>query len=132
MTRKLVSKDANFFPLVLAIVVAIGYTAPANAVLGGDAGSVETDRLQMKAILSPRQTPSPNGTYSVNEAILPTGTRIQQYVSKAGKVFAVTWNGPFMPDLRQLMGSYFDTMIADQTGRVTPVNVPTVSMNKTW
>ena len=29
-------------------------------------------------------------------------------LSHAGKVFAVTWQGPRPPDLRQLFGSYFE------------------------
>jgi hypothetical protein len=35
------------------------------------------------------------------------GSTIRQYVSPAGTVFAVTWQG-FAPDLRQLLGSHFD------------------------
>ncbi|MGA9447392.1 MAG: DUF2844 domain-containing protein, partial [Candidatus Sulfotelmatobacter sp.] len=31
-----------------------------------------------------------------------------EYVSSAGKVFAVAWQGPWPPDMRQLLGSYFE------------------------
>jgi len=31
---------------------------------------------------------------------------IHEYVSAQGKVFAVTWRGPGLPDLGQLLGSY--------------------------
>jgi hypothetical protein len=98
----------------LLMLAAICYAAPARAVLGGDAASVETDRLHMKVAQAAIQSPSASGSYTVHETILPTGTRVRQYVSKAGTVFAVTWSGPFMPDLRQMMGTYFDTMIARQ------------------
>ncbi|OIR16256.1 hypothetical protein GALL_29760 [mine drainage metagenome] len=98
----------------LLMLAAICYAAPARAVLGGDAASVETDRLHMKVAQAASQLPSASGSYTVHETILPTGTRVRQYVSKAGTVFAVTWSGPFMPDLRQLMGTHFDTMIARQ------------------
>jgi hypothetical protein len=104
----------NYSPLWLLMLAAICYAAPARAVLGGDAASVETDRLQMKVAQAASQMPAAGGSYTVHETILPTGTRVRQYVSSAGTVFAVTWSGPFMPDLHQLMGTHFDTMIARQ------------------
>jgi hypothetical protein len=38
----------------------------------------------------------------------PLGTVVREYVSPDGKVFGIAWNGPTMPDLRQLMGEHFD------------------------
>jgi hypothetical protein len=38
-------------------------------------------------------------------------------VSNAGVVFAVTWSGPFIPDLRQLLGTHFDIMVARQSAQ---------------
>ena len=97
---------------------ALGYVAAAHASLGGDLASVEADRVQMKVARTARLSPSANGNYTVHETILPTATLVRQYVSNAGKVFAITWSGPYMPDLRQLMGTHFDTMIARQAGKV--------------
>jgi hypothetical protein len=34
----------------------------------------------------------------------PEGTSVRRYVSPAGKVVAVAWKGPVMPDLRQVLG----------------------------
>jgi hypothetical protein len=92
----------------------IGYGTAAHASLGGDSASVEADRLHMKVKHAARLIPSSIDSYTVHEITLPTGTLVRQYVSSAGVVFAVTWSGPFMPDLRQLMGPHFDTMIARQ------------------
>lgn len=50
------------------------------------------------------------GTYTVNTATLPNGTTVREYVSPAGTVFAVSWRGPFLPDLRALLGQHFETM----------------------
>jgi len=44
--------------------------------------------------------------YDIHEIQTPTGTVIHEYVSAQGKVFAVSWNGPGLPDLQQLLGSY--------------------------
>ncbi len=111
-SRNLTAVNCSLSGLLMLAV--IFYAAPAHAVLGGDAASVETDRLQMKVAQAASQMPAASGSYTVHETILPTGTRVRQYVSKAGTVFAVTWSGPFMPDLHQLMGTHFDTMIARQ------------------
>ncbi|MEJ2009185.1 MAG: DUF2844 domain-containing protein, partial [Acidobacteriota bacterium] len=35
------------------------------------------------------------------------GRVVREYVSPAGLVFGVAWQGPTMPDLRQLLGSHF-------------------------
>ena len=38
----------------------------------------------------------------------PSGTTVREYVSSNGTVFAVAWQGPWLPDLRQMLGPYFD------------------------
>ncbi len=103
---------------ILVMLAVLGPITAAHASLGGNAASVETDRVQMKVARTARLTPSANGNYTVHETMLPTATLVRQYVSNTGRVFAVTWNGPYMPDLRQLMGTHFDTMIARQAGKV--------------
>jgi hypothetical protein len=45
--------------------------------------------------------------YSLHETRLDSGTLVREYVSAQGTVFAVAWQGPFLPDLRQLLGKYF-------------------------
>jgi Protein of unknown function (DUF2844) len=77
---------------------------PASASLGGDVTSVQTDQIKMQGSL---RTTS-NHSYTVHEIQGSTGVAVKEYVSSGGKVFAVTWRGPFHPDLRQLMGAYFD------------------------
>jgi hypothetical protein len=77
---------------------------PASASLGGDVTSVHTDQAKMQGSLRT----SSNNSYTIHEIQASTGVAVKEYVSPAGKVFAVTWQGPFHPDLRQLLGSYFD------------------------
>jgi hypothetical protein len=33
---------------------------------------------------------------------------VREFVSSAGKVFAVAWQGPIHPDLQQLLGTYYE------------------------
>jgi hypothetical protein len=47
---------------------------------------------------------------------------VREYVSADGKVFAVAWHGPWLPDMRQILGTYFEqyaqAMQAQGDGRV--------------
>jgi hypothetical protein len=65
---------------------------------------VENDRLHMKA----QVRVTSGATYTVHEMQTSTNTIVREYVSSNGKVFAVTWHGPLMPDLRQTLGTYFE------------------------
>jgi hypothetical protein len=56
------------------------------------------------------------GTYRVHEMQQPSGTLIREYVGPDGKVFAVTWHGPFLVNLRQTLGVYFDEYAAEARG----------------
>jgi len=46
--------------------------------------------------------------YTVHAIQAPSGTTVREYVSEDGMVFAVAWQGPFLPDLRQALGRYFE------------------------
>jgi hypothetical protein len=46
--------------------------------------------------------------FSVHEIRLSSGIAVRQYVSPSGMVFAVSWQGPSIPDLQQVLGRYFD------------------------
>jgi hypothetical protein len=38
---------------------------------------------------------------------LPSGTVVSEYLRSDGLVYAVTWRGPSLPNLRQILGDYF-------------------------
>jgi hypothetical protein len=87
---------------------------PASASLGGDATSVQADQAKMQGSLRTTN----NDSYTLHEIQAPTGVAVKEYVSTSGKVFAVTWQGPIHPDLRQLLGTYFDQFVqAEQAQR---------------
>ena len=77
---------------------------PTFGVLGGDVSSVEMDRVHANASLRVSQ----GQNYTVHELRSATGTVVREYATASGKVFAVAWRGPFLPDMKQLMGSYFE------------------------
>lgn len=76
---------------------------PAHAALGEKVASVQADRTKLKGALRIKSEPG----YTVQEITTPAGTVVREYVSPAGIVFAVSWRGPVVPDLSQLLGGYF-------------------------
>ncbi len=87
---------------VLILVLATGL--PAWASLGGDATSIQADQIHLQGT----RTTKPAESYTVHEIQSATGTVVREYVSPQGKVFAIAWHGPWLPDLRQLLGGYFE------------------------
>lgn len=77
--------------------------APAWAVLGQRLESVQSDRAHLHGEL---RAVARQG-YSVQQITAADGAVVKEYVSPAGVVFGVSWQGPAMPNLSQLLGSYF-------------------------
>jgi hypothetical protein len=74
----------------------------AFATLGQDATTIEKDRAHLQA----QRAVTPSARYTVHELTLPGGTQVREYLNTTQQVFAVAWNGPNIPDLQQLLGSY--------------------------
>jgi hypothetical protein len=91
-------------PRMSIALLMLALPLPALAALGGDVASVHEDQAQMKGTLKTTQA----GTYTVHEIKASVNTVVKEYVSPAGKVFAITWRGQFIPDMHQLLGTYFD------------------------
>jgi hypothetical protein len=99
------NRPVNFLtclPLLLLCGLAI-LPCPAWAVLGDSAASVLNDQARMKGTLRSVD----RKTYVMHEIAAPAGTVVREYVSPAGAVFGVAWEGQFPPDLQQLLGPYY-------------------------
>jgi hypothetical protein len=90
--------------ILSGILVTLAFPLAMSASLGGDTASVQADQAKMQGSL---ETTSASA-FNVHEIQATNGVAVREYVSPAGKVFAVTWKGPFHPDLRQVLGAYFD------------------------
>ena len=89
---------------MLAVLLILGSPFPMFAALGDTPHSVAVDQERMKASVKIVQA----GAYAIYEMTCPNGTVVKEYVSgSAGRVFGVSWRGPFIPDLKQLLGTYF-------------------------
>ena len=74
----------------------------AQATLGEAADSVARDGLALSAVTRAAVSRT---NYSVQE-ISTAATSVREYLTPAGVVFAVAWNGLTRPDLTVLLGSY--------------------------
>jgi len=92
--------------MLLAICANVSYAA-----LGG-----------RPAELGPRQVPDKTTrmsvgsvTYARVERKLDSGTVVREFLDDAGTVFAVAWSGPFLPDLKEILGKHFDALAQEAT-----------------
>jgi hypothetical protein len=49
--------------------------------------------------------------YAQHERLLGNGTTVREFSRADGLVFAVSWEGPVLPDLNELLGEYFTTFM---------------------
>jgi hypothetical protein len=72
--------------------------------------------------------------YTVYTSAQPGGGEVREFVSSTHRVFAVAWRGPFLPDLRALLGArfgdYADAAASGQQGSPgrRPVDVSTLGL----
>ena len=88
----------------------------ASATLGEPEVSVQTDVARAHASIKSSQD---RASYRVHEIQLPSGTMMREFVAPNGKVFAVAWQGPSRPDLRQALGQYFDAYASAPRSKLT-------------
>ena len=106
--------------LVFTTICTLAFPIPASASLGDDVGSVQADQERMRGVQRTTRTE----LYTVHEIKASNGTVVREYVSSAGKIFAVAWQGPFIPDLRQLLSRYFERF--SQASQARNINRPRV------
>jgi Protein of unknown function (DUF2844) len=87
------------FKVLLAILLG---AAPGWAVLGEYQNSVGVDQKVMRGQVRNIERQG----YTVQEVKGADGVVVREYVSPDGMVFGLAWQGPQMPNLTQLLGSY--------------------------
>jgi hypothetical protein len=111
----------------MALLAGLGFlmAAPAHAELGGPVSTVQTDGKRMSARMVASDMP---GGYALHTLTRPNGGTVHELANAGGQVFAVTWSGPGKPDLRSLLGRYFETFqaanVASGRGLRSPLRRP--------
>jgi Protein of unknown function (DUF2844) len=106
--------------LLLSPLLLIAFALPVFASLGGDVSSVQSDQAHMKAAVNVSRATN----FTVHEMKAVDGTAVREFVSPTGQVFGVAWNGPFRPDLKQVLGNYYDQVLAVAKSRHASHNTP--------
>ena len=78
-------------------------SAPTWAVLGEYESSVSLDQQYLRGVVRAEVRPG----YSLKRITAADGTVVREYLSPAGRVFGISWQAPTMPNLEQLLGSYY-------------------------
>ncbi|HEY3819403.1 MAG TPA: DUF2844 domain-containing protein [Polyangiaceae bacterium] len=87
----------------VVVCCCLGVESEARATLGGDVASVAANEHRLAGVRHVTKLAAGER----HEIELPSGIVVHEYVSPGGAVYAVTWRGPRMPDLRELLGPYF-------------------------
>jgi hypothetical protein len=92
--------------------------ALAWAALGGSPSYLDSTAAQSKlAARSLAATSASVPVYTVIQSTLDSGTVVREYTDANGVVFAVSWKGPTLPDLRTLLGDKFTVMTSTAAKR---------------
>jgi hypothetical protein len=75
-----------------------------HASLGGDAFSVQADQAELQGL----GTATVRIDYDLVEIKNDSGMVVREFANRAGTIFALSWSGPAVPDLHQLLGVHFD------------------------
>jgi hypothetical protein len=125
---------------LLGCLLAAFGAAPAYAALGGAPMTTPSGAsLNRSDAVANVATSSASGAaattssvaYTVRSTTLSNGTVVNEYVTTAGVVFGVAWKGPRIPNLPNLLGSYFPQYVDElktaraQGGATGPANIVT-------
>jgi Protein of unknown function (DUF2844) len=91
-----------------AFLFALAPLEAAHAALGANTSSLARDHAALRGTL----VVTPMQGYDVHQIVSASGVTVREYATHTGGVFAVTWSGPQVPDLKLLLGSYFDRYVA--------------------
>lgn len=103
----------KFASLCMFICAYAAYTPTALAELGGAVSKEAVLVQEQSSVVATEQR------LNVYQIKVTSGTRIKEYVDANNVVVAVSWQGPTLPNLKQLLGSYFDTFANRPVGHAS-------------
>ena len=96
--------------LVLMLFLSLLQGALAYAALGGSPSNFGDTPVRQAARSLAAASGDSSAVYTVSQSTLDSGTVVREYSNTLGIVFAVSWSGPALPDLRTLLGDKFAVM----------------------
>jgi uncharacterized protein DUF2844 len=101
-------RPGGLFGALTLVASACFAFSPAWAALGGNAASITADQAHFQGSVKV----TAHALFDIHELTLSTGTTVREYAAPDGTVFAIGWDGPAMPDLRQALGAHYDEFLA--------------------
>ena len=95
--------DKLFVAAGTLVVFCLGGAPAARATLGGDVASIAANERELSGVRHVQKLASGER----HDLTLPSGIVVHEYLSAGGVVYAMSWRGPRVPDLRELLGPYF-------------------------
>ena len=102
--------------ILTALLMLMMGSLPAWAALGGDIASVNTD----VQVLRGQHTLLAMAGYNLHQITLSDGSVVNEFVSPAGVVFGISWQGHSLPNLQQLLGSHLADLQQGERTHVVP------------
>ena len=106
---------------VVLLMLLMG-SVPAWAVLGEDVSTVNSD----VQVLRGQHVMVAKVGYNLHQISTSDGSVVNEFVSPAGTVFGISWQGHYMPNLQQLLGTHMADLQQGQRTRVVPHRAVTI------
>jgi hypothetical protein len=95
-------------------------TPPADATVvsknlgaaSASSSSTSSQTVMRAASSGASATAATTAAYTERVTTLGNGTVVHEYLDASGAVFGIAWQGPQMPDMQDLLGSYFPQYVA--------------------
>jgi len=97
---------------IFAVLLMLMGSVQAWAALGDNIASVNSDAQ----VLGGKHQIVAKVGYNLHQITMADGSVVNEFVSPAGTVFGISWQGHFAPNLHQLLGTYMTNF---QQGQVT-------------
>jgi hypothetical protein len=107
--------------LRVLLMLVIG-SVPAWAALGGDVSSVNSDAQ----VLGGQHKMLAKVGFSLHQITASDGSVVNEFVSPAGVVFGVSWQGHSLPNFSQLLGAHLADMQNGQRTNLVPRRAVTI------
>lgn len=107
--------------LTLMLFLSMLQGALAWAALGSSpsdfGGTTTQTRMAARSLAATSTSTTSAAVYTISQSTLDSGTVVREYTDASGVVFAVSWTGPTLPDLRTLLGDKFSVMTSNAAKR---------------
>ncbi len=88
-----------------------GASVSSRVVQPGGSATAAQSVMRSASSAASSTSASTSSSYTVRETTFGSGTIVREYLATDGTVFGIAWRGPQMPDLSDLLGSYFSQYV---------------------